>query len=85
MVLWAWAMARARQDRATVTARHGSEENFPFLWKQWKPWQGSSLTTLIMWGHDGSLGLYPASRVSGHGPAGFGNSKLLLKPEVTVT
>ncbi len=24
------------------------------------------------------LGLYPASRVSGHGPAGLGNSKLLL-------
>ncbi len=25
------------------------------------------------------LGLYPASRVSGHGLAGLGNSKLLLK------
>jgi hypothetical protein len=37
-----WALARARQDRATAR----SKENFPFLWKQWKPWQG--LTTLIM-------------------------------------
>jgi hypothetical protein len=42
MVLRAWAMARARQDRATVR----SKENFSFLWKLWKPWQG--LTTLIM-------------------------------------
>ncbi len=47
---WATRMARARQDRATVTVTsrstketflsYGSNGSLAFLWKQWKPCQG---------------------------------------------
>jgi hypothetical protein len=73
-------------SRAELAGRAKKNEQFPLSCPQAAPprrggaiGRSSIVATLEGKSHCITpLGLYPASRVSGHGPAGLGNSKLLL-------